>query len=78
MICAKSRFTNAKTPLPVSLSFLKANGNINLSRNINLPFLEVKKIKPTSHRSLTSFWLKFCLPYLTGQTPREKPRASQM
>ena len=43
MICAKSRFTNAKTPLPVLLSFLKANGNINLSRNINLPFLKVKK-----------------------------------
>ena len=55
MICAKSRFTNAKTPLPVSLSFLKANRNINLSRNIDLPFLKVKNIKPTSHRSLTFF-----------------------
>ena len=55
MICAKSRFTNAKTPLPVSLSFLKANRNIYLSRNIDLPFLKVKNIKPTSHRSLTFF-----------------------
>ena len=33
MICAKSRFTNAKTPLPVSLSFLKANGNISLAKH---------------------------------------------
>ena len=76
-ICAKSRFTNAKTPLAVSLSLVKASRNINLLRNINLPFLKVKNFKPTSHRSLTV--LATVLSPLTygenpaGKTPR-KPK----
>ena len=43
------------------------------SRNINLPFLKVKKIKPTSHRSLT-FLATVSSPLSYGakrQTPRE-------
>ena len=58
-----------KTPLSVSLKPME----IYPSRNINLLFLKVKKIKPTSHRSLT-FLATVSSPLSYGakrQTPRE-------